>query len=330
MAILFVTGVNDRSLMGMNLDERGNLVYLMDGNCSIHHRLPLLKDVGQSFLLFGPGVMQRMIQSKRKPSLIFNQIADPDTHKGALERCIELCDHLDTAVINHPKHVLRTSREQVSMALQGIPGVVMPRSWRFQPRSPDEVLAFAAEQGVAFPFITRVAGMHNGKNMVRVDHKADYAELHALPFDGRDFYLSEYIDYADGEGLYHKQRIVVIDGQPLLRHALYLDHWMVHGESRAFMMERETWESDIARFDRLSNEVLPTLRPAIDEITSRLQLEYYGIDCNFRPDGQMLIFEANANMNVLHSPNPAFRYRVKEIESQLYRTLSKYSGERVI
>ena len=133
MTILFVSGVNDRSVMGMSLDERGNLVYLMDGNCSIHHRLPLLKDVGQNFLLFGQGVKQRMIQLKSKPSLVFNQIADPDTHRGALERCIELCNHLDTTVINHPKHVLQTGREQVSRALQDIPGVVMPRSWRFQP-----------------------------------------------------------------------------------------------------------------------------------------------------------------------------------------------------
>ena len=76
MTILFVSGVNDRSVMGMNLDERGNLIYLMDGNCSIHHRLPLLKDVAQGFLLFGQGVKQRMIQLKRKPTLVFNQIAD--------------------------------------------------------------------------------------------------------------------------------------------------------------------------------------------------------------------------------------------------------------
>jgi glutathione synthase/RimK-type ligase-like ATP-grasp enzyme len=316
--------------MGMSLDEKGNLVYLMDGNCSIHRRLPLIRGIDQAFTLFGQGVPQRMVDLPRKPSLVFNQIADPDTHRGALERCVELCDHIGTTVINHPRHVLRTGREQVSEALQDIPGVIMPRTWRFQPGSPDEVLAFAAGHGVEFPFLTRVAGKHHGRNMARVDHAEDFAGLHPLPFDGRDFYLAEYVDYPDNEGLYHKQRIVVIDGEPLLRHSLYMDNWMVHSESRAFMMERETWEDDIARFDHLSSEVLPTLRPAIDEITRRLQLEFYGIDCNIRPDGQLLIFEANANMNVLHGPNAAIRYRVKAIENQLYRMLANYSGERVI
>jgi hypothetical protein len=33
-------------------------------------------------------------------------------------------------------------------------------------------------------------------------------------------------------------------------------------------------------------EALPQLRPAIDEITSRLKLEYYEIDRNLRPEGR--------------------------------------------
>jgi hypothetical protein len=330
VAILFVSGINDRSVIGLSLDEQANLVYLMDGNCSINRRLPLKEGVTLEFILFGKGVRQRMIELKDKPSLIFNQIADPDTHHGALERCLELCNFLDTPVLNHPRHVLQTGREQVAEALQGIPGVIMPRTWRFQPRSPDEVLAFAKGHGLEFPYIARVAGKHQGQNMVRLDSKADRPQLHSLPFDGRDFYLVEYVDYPDESGFYHKQRIIVIDGEPLLRHSLYQDHWMVHAEAREFMMERESWEDDIARFDHLSKEVLPALRPAIDEITSRLKLEFYGMDCNVRPDGQLLIFEANANMNVLHSPNPQLRYRVKAIEDQLYRTLAKYSGEEVI
>jgi hypothetical protein len=33
-------------------------------------------------------------------------------------------------------------------------------------------------------------------------------------------------------------------------------------------------------------EALTQLRPAIDEITSRLKLEYYEIDRNLRPEGR--------------------------------------------
>jgi glutathione synthase/RimK-type ligase-like ATP-grasp enzyme len=330
MAILFISGVNDRSVMGVSLDESGNLVHLMDGNCSVHHRLPLKQGIDLQFVIFGKGVKQRGIQLSTKPSLIFNQIADADTHRGALERCIEFCDQVDTTVINHPRRVLHTGRERVAATLQGIPGVIMPRTVRFQPRAPDDVLAYAAGQGLAFPYIARVAGDHHGRSMVRVDQPQDYPALHALPFDGRDFYLTEYCDYRSEDGLYHKQRIVVIDGEPLLRHSLYFNEWMVHASSRSFMMERESWEEDSARFDRLNRELLPPLRPAIREVTNRLQLEYYGIDCSLRPDGQILIFEANANMNVLHGPNPITRYRVEAIEKSLHALLTRYSGEQVI
>ena len=180
MPILFVSGVNDRSLMGVDLDERGNLVHLMDGNCSVHHRLPLKQGVDLQMVLFGKGVKQRGIEFRTPPSLIFNQIADADTHRGALERCIELCDQVNTTVINHPRHVLQTGRERVAAALQGIPGVRMPRTVRFQPRSPDEVFEQAAGQGIAFPCLARVAGEHHGRSMVRVDGPQDYPALHAL------------------------------------------------------------------------------------------------------------------------------------------------------
>ena len=71
MTILFISGVNDRSLMGVDLDERGNLFHLMDGNCSVHHRLPLKQGVDLQMVLFGKGVKQRGIEFRTPPSLIF-------------------------------------------------------------------------------------------------------------------------------------------------------------------------------------------------------------------------------------------------------------------
>jgi glutathione synthase/RimK-type ligase-like ATP-grasp enzyme len=329
LAILFVSGVNDLSKIGVTLDDKGQLGYLIDGNCSVHQRLPLREGVASSLLIFGKGVRQRGVEFKTPPSLIFNQIADPDTHRGALERCIELCEQVNTTVINHPRHVLQTSRDLVAEMLQGIAGVVMPRTQRFRPRSPDEVLSRATAEGFDFPFIARVAGFHGGQNMVRVNGPDDHAALHALPFDGREFYLTQYVDCRDENGFYHKQRIIVIDGEPLLRHTLYNRDWNVHGNSRAFMLERESWEEDLARFARLRDEALPPLRPAIAEIARRLRLEYFGIDCNLRPDGQLLVFEANANMNVLHGKTAQTQYRREAVVKRMHDLLTKYSGQRV-
>lgn len=329
MPILFIDGVNDRSEIGVNLDENGRPVYLIDGNASIQHRLPLRNGVAQSLLLFGTGPKQPTVVLAQKPSLLFNQISDADTHRGALSRCIQLCEQVDSPVLNHPRNVLQTTRDGIAQLLQGIDGLIVPRTLRFKPRSPDEVFSCAASEGLAFPFIIRMPGTHGGKTMIKVDGREAYRLLHALPFDGRDFYLCEFIDCRDRVGLYHKQRLVVIDGDPLVRHSLFNSNWNIHGASRKFMMAQESWDEEQTRVRRVADEFLPKIRPAIDEITRRLQMEYYGIDCNIRPDGTMVVFEVNASMNVLNNEYPIIQYRVDAIGERIRQMLAKYSGERV-
>jgi len=330
MAILFVSGINDQSKIGATADENSNIIYLLDGNCSIHQQIPLKVGIDAYVVLFGKGVQQRRFDFTQRPSLIFNQIADVDTHSGALERCVELCSQVDSPVINRPESILQTSRDRVSELLQGIPGVTMPKTVRFNPESPDDVFERARSEDFGLPFIVRVAGDHGGKSMTRVSSREDYKSLHAYPFDGRDFYLTEYEDCKDSAGHYHRQRLVVIDGEPVLRGSLYDQDWKVHGASRSYMMQRESWEDDRARSKWLETEVIPELKAAIQEITKRLNLELYGIDCSLHPGGRMLIFEANANMNFLTNDHPQMNERMDMIKGKIQAMLARHSGEHVI
>jgi hypothetical protein len=330
MTILFVSGVNDPSTAAITLDDNGNIAYRLTGNCSVEPLLPLKDGLAATFLIFGKYVKQPNVQFKTTPSLIFNQIADPDTHRGALERCADLCDQVNTSVINHPRKVLETSRDQVAQTLQGIPHVVVPRTQRFRPRSPEEVFSRASAEGFGFPFIVRMVGLHDGKGTVKIDSRDDYALLHVLPFDGREFYLSEFIDCRDDQGLYHVQRIAMIDGAPFLRHALFDEHWNVSEGSWPFMLERETWDAIHAREALLENERIPALQAAFAEIAKRLQLEYFGIDCCLGEDGRLVVFEANAGMNMLFNPQPEMGGRMERFKEKLYQLLTRYSGERVI
>jgi len=318
MTILFVSGINDLSTVGITLDDKGQVGYLMDGNASVQHRMSLGDREANSFVIFGKGVKQRGVAFKTPPAVIFNQIADPDTHRGALERCVELCDQVGTRVINDPQKVLQTSRDQVSQALQGIPGVMVPRTQRFQPRSPDDVFSRAAAEGFELPFITRVAGLHGGVSMVKVDSRDDISALHALPFDGRDFYLTEFVDYKSDDGLYRKTRIAVVDGVPLIRHHLIDSNWMVHASALELMDQRTALMDEanavLADFDR-------AMRPAIEdrlaEINRRLGLDYYGIDCHVNGQGDILIFEANASMNILYNSRQEYERCVGVIANHI-------------
>ena len=329
LAILFISGINDLSTVGITLEGDGTAGYVYDGNCAVLRQLRLKPGSFAYATLFGKGVPQRRPTFNQKPSLIFNQIADADTHKGALERCAELCEEVDAPVINHPLRIRQTGRDCVSELLQGIPGVIMPKTVRFQPRSPEDVFDHARLGEFAFPFILRLAGDHNAKSMIRIDRGEDLPLMHRYPFDGRDFYLTEYVDCAEPDGRYHKQRLAVIDGTPVLRHALYHEDWRVNARCRDYMAQFETWESYFQRSRRYESDTMPRLLAAVHEVTRRLQLEYYGIDCQMRADGKMVIFEANANMNILFNDVPELQPLVDGIKQRIVGMIAKRAGEPV-
>lgn len=330
MAILFVSGVNDLSVIGISPDDDGQPRYRIDGNAPVYPQIPLGDGVALSFLIFGKGVRQHSVAFADPPSLVFNQIADADTHQGALQRCIELCDQLDTTVINHPVRVLKTRRDLVASALQGISGVVVPRTLRFQPDSPDAVFSRADAEGYEFPLIVRQAGERGDRGTVRLNSPTDHALLHALPFDGRFYYVTEFIDCKDDRGYYSKQRLAMIDGAPSLQFSVYDRQWRVRAGSRSGTIQREGREAVNARETRLENEVVPRVAPACEEIARRLGLEYFGIDCHMGEDGRLIVFEASANLNILIGRSQQPGDRKPAVYDRVYRMLRKYSGEEPI
>jgi glutathione synthase/RimK-type ligase-like ATP-grasp enzyme len=318
MAILFVSGVNDLSTVSAQVDDNGRLSYLLDGNCKVQQFLPLKDGAAASFVIFGKAVQQHSIVFKTPPSVIFNQIAEPDTHRGALERCVELCEQTNAPIINHPRKVLETTRDRVSEALQGIPGLTVPRTLRFHPRSPDEVFSRAAAEDIDFPFIARMAGPHGGVGMVKVDSPDDHASLHAFPFDGRAFYLTEFIDYKSADGLHRKTRVAMVDGVPLIRHHLMDASWKVHASSRAFMDQHpalhEEANAGLANFDQV---LRPIIEDRLTEIYRRLGLDYFGVDCHVDEQGKMLLFEANAYMNIIFNSRKVYEQCVGAIKDSI-------------
>ncbi len=329
MTILFVSGASDENIGEFRgLDGRGNIIWTVNGCCDVEKYLHLKPGVAGSILMFGPKIKQSDIRFHRTPSLVFNQISEPDTHAGALSRCAAMCRQLSAPVINRPENIMNTTRDRVSELLQGIAGVTMPKTVRVNPRNPDEVFEQAESVGLQFPFIVRLAGFHNGRNMVLLRSREDYDELHAFPFDGRDFYLTEFVDYKNDSGIYIKQRIAVIDDKPFIRHCLFDQSWKIHVSSLDFMEQNRHVYSDGELMEK-SEARLSTLQPAIMEIRKRLGLEYFGIDCHIDDQGGMLIFEANANMNILVISAGENKDKTRFLRTRVAAMISRRSGERL-
>jgi glutathione synthase/RimK-type ligase-like ATP-grasp enzyme len=330
MIILSVIGLNDRAQIKIKDDGKGNFKPIYDGNAPIVDDIPLRKGILSQTILAGRNIQQRDLTLAQTPSLVINQISDPDINRGALERCSELCQQLSTRVINPPERIQQTARDRVSELLQDIPGVIMPRTVRCQPSSPQQVFQLAEKNGIQFPFICRLAGDHGGISMTLVRSKDDHTSLHAYPFDGRDFYITEFVDYQDSEGIYTKQRIIVIDGEPIARHSLSSKSWNVHISSRKEQGKKPSLSArEAATLRHLDNEIVPRWAPAISTIRQRLGIEYFGIDCHLMPSGNMLVFEANANMNVFETQFPEIQPRIDTIKKMILQMVAKHAGKTV-
>jgi len=328
MSTLFISGFNDNNTAKMYPHPDGGAGYRYDGCCGVFGYMDFGKTKTESITLFGIALKHQKIRIPKNTSLIFNEISDPDSHHQTLKRCEELCWKLQLPVINHPTKILKTTRDSISLLLKDIPGLRVPETIRFIPRSPGDVYAEIDRAGLALPVIVRTAGSHGGISSILITGRDDFDKLHVYAFDGSTFYLTEYVDYVSDDGLYRKTRIVVIDNIPLIRHSLISERWMVHAASRNFMRENNLLhEEDTMIRETFNSQILPAIKPTIDEITRRLQLEYYGIDCNIDSQGNMLIFEVNANMNILTNKTKMHRHQLSIIKQHILKMVKKYADK---
>ena len=97
----------------------------------------------------------------------------------------------------------------------------------------------------------------------------------------------------------------MIAGEPFLRHLLFKDHWMIHREARAFTeADPELKEAEAETFQHFEVKLKPQIAGIVREIHSRLGLDYFGMDCSIK-NGQLILFEVNANMNVFFNNQPS-------------------------
>lgn len=298
-------------MMGLPDDQRvtvgpgpdGGLSYNFLGNARIGTYLAPRFKQRLARVFFGPNVPIRM-PPRLRDSAIVNAVGDADISAESLRILITYLQEHPAACFNHPAAVLDSSRDNVAKKLSGIPGVLMPRTVRLRIGEPDDLAKAARELDLHWPLIVRVAGSHRGQATVKVDAPSQLpAALRDMPWGGRDLYLTEYVDCRDEDGHYRKMRIVLVGKGIFLRHLVVANEWLVHVSDRALghMQEEE------AALHNFRSKLLPVIGKRVEAIGDALDMDYFGIDCNLRPDGELLIFEANPLMDILHnqmtSPN---------------------------
>ena len=294
-------GIPDDRMVSVFARGDGGLGYNFLGNSRLAtHLAPVFK---QRLLrvFFGPEVPIRVPAQLRQGPVI-NAVADPDISSTALRMLREHVEAAGSACFNHPDSVLGTSRDGVAEKLANVAGVLMPRTIRLRIEEPADIARAAKQHGMRWPLIVRVAGTHRGSATVKLD-KASQAKaaLRDLPWGGRELYLTEYVECRDADGCYRKLRLIVVGREIFLRHLIIADDWLVHVHDRRAALAEE----EIAALANFDSELLPQVRERVLRIADALDMDYFGIDCNLRADGSLLIFEANAMMDVLNNTSPS-------------------------
>lgn len=306
--LLFVNGIPDDGVVEvLQADLDGQVNYKCSGTCDFFSYLTspvwrkqlIVLDDRDIEITLGAGT-----------HMIVNQIAEPDSHGKTLQRVQNMMDRYpEIPVFNPPALIQKTRRDKLAELLQGIEGLVVPKVVRIEPRCNADIFETIRQQGMAYPVIVKGAGLHGGKQTARLDAVDDVAPLYALPLDGRPYYLIPFIESAQ-QGVYHKMRLFMVQGKVYPRHLRFLDHWLVHFQSARQYMDQhpDYYAREQAFLEHFNQDVLPDLIQPLKQVYERLPLDFWGIDLCRLPDGQWLVFEANANMLAFYDKQPELKY----------------------
>ena len=212
---------------------------------------------------------------------------------------------------------MRTTRDNIYQLLHDIDKLHVPKTVRIRPKSPSDIYEAIEKENFEFPIIFRKAGDHGGVSTLLV--KDENEMFYAFPLDGQDYYLTQFVDYADKDGIYVKYRLVVIDGKVYLRHVMFAESWMVHARNE--LEETKTDAKVISK--RFLKENTPSIQLIVTEIYHRLGLDYFGIDCYIDKEMNLLAFEINANMNIfIQTENSVFKKHIEMTHHALIKMMT--------
>jgi glutathione synthase/RimK-type ligase-like ATP-grasp enzyme len=245
--------------------------------------------------------------------LIFNAIGDADLCEPALQAAAHLIDQTTAPVINDPRAVMKTGRIDNARRLGALPGVVTPRTIavaRDLLAGPDGAAA-VAEFGFIFPLLLRSPGYHTGRNFVCVERASELASA-AGSLPGDELLVIEYLDARGSDGSARKYRVMMIGGQIYPLHLAISQNWKVHYFT-SDMADKPDHRSEEARFlDDMRSVLGETAMSALEHIRDALGLDYAGIDFALAPNGDLLLFEANATM-VIAAPDSDQRWAYRRV-----------------
>lgn len=285
--LLFLFGAGDKS----DQVSPAGLRTRVTGSTDLGRLLP--EEVVRHRLMITPDFAEPYPDIRGYP-VIANLITEPERNAALLRKLDKWLSSVPQRVINPPAAVLSSTRDQVAALLTGIDGLIVPKTVRFRA---SERGAAARSMAAAGAVILRRPGTHSG-DIVGLFDSLERA-LDAVEGDG-DYIATEFVDCRSPDGLYRKIRIFFIGPHRIVRHKLIDDNWSVHGAARPmFMAPRPELIAEEAAMFEDEDPFAADVSATLNTVRARMPLDFFGMDFAFAPDGQVVLFEANATMSFM-------------------------------
>jgi len=240
----------------------------------------------------------------------FLAIGESEANRAALDAIEPRLASWPRPVLNgRAANIRALTRDGVAAAMVGASEVLAPVAARLS-RSDLTAIAAGRCPPCAFPLLVRPIASHAGAGLAKLDEAAALPAYLAEQAEER-FYVTPFVDYAGADGLFRKQRIVLIAGRPFICHMAVSERWMVH-YMNAGMTESAEKRAEEARFmAAFDADFAARHAGAFAQMHARLGLDYLGIDCAETPDGRLLLFEADVAM-IVHAMDPPDPFAYKK------------------
>jgi len=259
--------------------------------------------------------------------LVINLVSDADQTGDLLPLAADLVDRLGLPILNHPRKVAQTTRDDVARLLKDIPHCRVPQALRLKSGHDHSETALRAMLPFTSSCLARPVGTHGGDDFEKVEDLAGLSAFLSQRKD-HDHYLIEYIDYVSADGHFRKYRFIFVGEEILPYHLCIGREWKLHHINTDMAHQPWMQQEEAAFLNNPADVFGRSQMQALHAIRERLGLDYFGIDCGLDASGNVVVFEVNASM-LVHARNEGFAYkdpavrRIKLAYDAMLRKLAK-------
>ncbi|MCS3894733.1 hypothetical protein M2171_003866 [Bradyrhizobium japonicum USDA 38] len=238
-------------------------------------------------------------------------------------------------LLNRPDLIGNLDRDKLYRLLAGIPGLEIPSTIHTtRAQLMDLAKGRIACEDIAgelrFPMIARPRGTHAGVGLAKLDDAPALA-AYLAEREEQDFFVARFVDYASPDGLYRKYRLAMVDGKPYACHMAIADRWDIWYLNAYMAFSEEKRAEEAVFMLDFDHAFAARHKTALDEMSRRVGLDYFIVDCAENQDRELLVFEADNTAVVHNMDSPVvFPYKppqMRKIFAAFTAMLSRHAGE---